>query len=111
MNSSVDNICWDRIYSLDSVNDQVALIQENARLLYNSCIAVKIKLVAAKHQPYFNDEIKALIDKRDIAFRQWKRFRTDNLKAIHKSAFAEVTKRIKIKKTLFYGRKSNAEIG
>ena len=29
LNSSVDNICWDRIYSLDNVNDQVTLIQEN----------------------------------------------------------------------------------
>ena len=44
-NSSVANICWNRLYSLDNVNEQVALIQENVRLLYYSCVPVKTKLV------------------------------------------------------------------
>ena len=45
LNSSVDNICWNRTYSLDNVNDKVALIHENVRLLYDSCIPVKTKLL------------------------------------------------------------------
>ena len=49
LNSSVDNICWDWIYSLDNVNDQVTLIQENVCLLCDSCIPVKTKLAKAKH--------------------------------------------------------------
>ena len=32
LNSTIDNICWDRIYLLDNVNDQLALILENIRL-------------------------------------------------------------------------------
>ena len=52
----------DQIYSLGNVNDQVALIQENVRLLYDSCVPVRTKLVRAKHQPWFNAEIKALIN-------------------------------------------------
>ena len=92
LSSSVDNICWNRIYSLDNVNDQVALIQENVRLLYDSCIPVKTKLVKANHQLWFNAEIKTLIDKLDFASWRWKRFRTDDLKAVHKSARSEVEK-------------------
>ena len=47
----------------------------------------------------------ALIDRRDTAYRRWKRFRTDELKAICKSARSQVTKRINIEKILFYARK------
>ena len=96
LNSSADNICWDRIYSLDNVNEQVALIQKNLRLLYDSCVPVKMKLVRAKYQPWFNDEIRALTDRRDIAYHRRKSFRTDKLKAVHEFARSEVTKRIKI---------------
>ena len=77
-------ICWDRIYSLD---DKVVLIQENVRLLYDSYVPVKTRLAGAKYQLWFNDEIKVLIDKRDIGYLRWKRFRV---------ARCELTKRIKI---------------
>ena len=76
----------------------MALIQESVRLLHDNCVSVKSKLVRTKHQPWFNDEIRTLTDRRDIAYRRWKRFRTDELKAVLKSARSEVTKRIKIEK-------------
>ena len=66
------------------------------------CVVVKTKLVKAKDRPWFNADIKALIDKRDIVYQPWKRFRTDDLKAVHKSACSEVTRHIKIEKTLFW---------
>ena len=50
-----------------------------------------------------NAEIRALIAKRDITYNRWKRFRMNDLKAIHKSAHIEVTRYIKIAKILFYG--------
>ena len=72
---------WDRIYSLANVNEQVALFQENVRLLYDdSCVPVKTKLIKAKHQSWFNDEIRTLIDRRDIEHHIISR-RADNYKS------------------------------
>ena len=44
LNSSNNNTYWDRIYSLDNVNDQLAPIQENVCLLYDRCVPVRLKL-------------------------------------------------------------------
>ena len=78
-------------------------------MLYDSCIPVNTKLVKANQQLWFNAEIKTLIDKLDFAYRRWKT--TEDLKAVHKSAHSEVTKRIKIEKNIVLWQEVCCRIG
>ena len=41
---------------------------------------------SSKHRPWFNEHIKDLISKRDVAFSRWKRFKTNELYCGYKSA-------------------------
>lgn len=100
-----NNIDWDRIYTLVSVDEQVSFIQENLRLLFDLCVPSITKRINASQTPWFNTEIKYLIRKRDDAYKRWKRFRTDELRIIFGNARRIVTKRIRAAKSMFYGRK------
>ena len=63
------------------------------RKMYDRCVPVKTKRIKPKQQPWFHAEIKALIMRRDSAYRRY----------IHKFARTEVTRQIKIAKALYYG--------
>ena len=47
LNGNIDNICWVHVYLLDNINDQLALIHENVRLIYDRCVPVRSKFVSA----------------------------------------------------------------
>ena len=69
LNIELDNIWWDQVYTLGNANDQLSFVQENERQLYYRFVTVKTNLI---RQPWFNTEMKTLIEKRDSGSKRWK---------------------------------------
>ncbi|XP_075155471.1 uncharacterized protein LOC142228831 [Haematobia irritans] len=102
LNKMVNNIAWDNIYYFDDVEDQVNFMQQNISTLFNASVPLKIIKSKPKQQPWFNQEIKTSISKRDLIYKRWKRYKTVELHEEFKNARREVNEKIKVAKTEFY---------
>lgn len=105
VNSCLDKINWNFIYTLSSVDDQLTFLQNNLLFLYNYCVPVKTKVVNHNQQPWFNNNIKILIKQRDLAYQRWQRFKTSYLHDIFKHARRAVVRSINAAKYEYYSRK------
>ncbi|XP_059221030.1 uncharacterized protein LOC131995848 [Stomoxys calcitrans] len=105
LNSLTDNVEWDSIYQLNSVDDQTAFLQHYISLIYSQCVPEKTITIKNQQPPWFNEQLRALIDERNIAYKRWKRYRTTQLHERFKCARRNVGKSINEAKTLFFLKK------
>ncbi|XP_075150487.1 uncharacterized protein LOC142224590 [Haematobia irritans] len=70
--------------------------------MFNASVPLKIIKSKPKQQPWFNQEIKISISKRDLIYKRWKRYKTVELHEEFKNARREVNEKIKVAKTEFY---------
>lgn len=110
VSSCLDEVNWNAIYSFHNVDDQLAFLQNNIYMIYNSCVPLKTKVVNHKQQPWFNNTIKFLIEKRDIAYQRWQHFKTFELHDMFKSARRAVVKSINAAKYEYYSQKFKSAI-
>ena len=80
-------------------------LQNNLFGLFNEHISLRRSKPSSKHRPGFNENIKDLISKRDVAFSHWKRFRANELYCCYKSARNKVNFEICKAKLNYYSNK------
>lgn len=100
-----NHIDWNIIYNTISIDEQVAILNNNLSYLYDKFVPIKTKTVKPEKRPWFNYEIKLLIEQRDSVYKRWKRFKTPELHNLFKQLRSKVTKEIKTSKTKFYENK------
>lgn len=110
LHQHVEEISWDTIYRLDSVDDQLEFFQNNITAIYNNCVPVKTKVIRNKQQPWYNLEIKSLIDVRNLAYKRWKRFKTPQLLEGFRSARIAVVKKINAAKSSYFQHKFQSAV-
>ncbi|XP_055903375.1 uncharacterized protein LOC129939399 [Eupeodes corollae] len=101
----LNNIEWFRIYGILSVDDQISFLQTNINYLYDLHVPLTIKQFRRKNQSWFNNNIKALIRERNIAYKRWKLFRLDELYHAYKVLRNRVISDIREAKKRFYAPK------
>ena len=80
----LEQINWDRIYDFTSINDQVEYLQQNIKYLYDQTVPLKTKIINNKTKPWFNKDVRSAITARNLFYRKWKKYRTDELYNIFK---------------------------
>jgi len=110
LNADLVNINWDQIFFMTNIDDQCCLIESNIRNLFNKHVPLKKRLVKFCDTPWFNDDIKSEINKRNLAYRKWKRYRTPEFKNAYVTLRKKVILMIKEAKAQFYERKFSGAI-
>lgn len=106
-NSLHDNflrINWNSIYYMTNVDDKIAFLDENVLRLYDEAVPLKTKSTMVRTNPWFNNNIKQLIQLRDMSFSRWKRFKTPELRNEFLAARKEVNRTIKLAKLEYYSK-------
>ena len=67
--NSFEEIPWEYMYTIDSVNQQVEFLQEKIILLYNEHVPLKAKTIKCGTRPWFNVSTKNAINATDSAYR------------------------------------------
>lgn len=101
---------WFRVYAMPSVDEQVSFVQGNIDRLFNTHVPLKTKTVKAKEHPWFTNSIKALITKRNQAYKSWKRFRLDVLLNVYRVLRNQVTSEIREAKRRFYAPRLDSSL-
>lgn len=104
-------INWNLIYCMPLVNDQLDFLEHHLLHLFQKSVPVKTITHTFKKKPWFNAEIKNLIKSRDLAFKRWKRFKTQILHDEYCNMRREVNKKIKRAKSEYYSNRFSAAIG
>lgn len=98
-------IDWNQVYQIVSVDEKLNFLQNNLKCLYDQTVPLKTKLATPINNPWFNLEIKLFIQRRDLAYSRWKRFKTPELKCEFRVARKEVTYKIKLAKTNYFSNR------
>ena len=110
LTSKVLSINWNSVYNMPSANDQLCFIQNSVLSLYNECVPIKTKYIKAGQKPWFTNIIQIKINERNLAYSNWKKYKTDALYEIFKTARKNVNIATKYAKINFYKSKFNAAI-
>lgn len=102
LNDLVDNIEWDLLFNIESVDDQTNFIQNNINYIYNICVPLTTRRIKYNQPPWFGKEIRRAITNRDNAYKRWKRFKTTELHELYKSARRHVVQLITTAKSVYY---------
>lgn len=105
LDEEYQRICWNSIYYMTSVDDQLCFLEQNVLYLYNSVVPLKTKLLSHRQKPWFTSVIKRLIADRDDAYYRWKRHKTDALHNKYRFARRLVNKSIREAKLRYYTEK------
>lgn len=108
--SDLDGILWDQIFYLPSPDEQVSFLNKCILYLYNKHVPIITKTVRARARPWFNDDIKLLIQRRDIKYRLWKRYRIPVFYEEYRMARKAVASRIRHEKSAYYSNKFNSAV-
>ncbi|XP_055906590.1 uncharacterized protein LOC129941858 [Eupeodes corollae] len=97
-------INWDAMYYLPSSNDQIEFLTYNISNLFNTHVPLKTKILKPNNKPWFTVNIRNLIQQRDDAYTNWKRYRLNELRrafcSLRNRVVAEIRKaKAKAKKT------------
>lgn len=93
---------WETVYHLTSANDQLIFLEGNIVKLYDETVVLKTRNIKAKDKPWFTASVRDAIQKRNIAYLRWKRFRTVELKTEFRLARKLVNHTIKYAKSDYY---------
>lgn len=96
---------WDKIYVTLDVDEQILILQDIINFLYNKYVPLKTRTVCHVQHPWFDSEVKSLIDQRNRAFIRWKKFKIVEFQHVYKYLRNKVTGVITNKKMLYFGRK------
>lgn len=110
LNDLVDNIEWDLLYSIESVDDQTNFLQSNINYVYNICVPLTKKCIKYSQPPWFNNDIRHAIVNRDNVYKRWKRFKTGQLHDLFKSARKHVVCLISSAKSAYYQHRFKSAI-
>ena len=111
LNNALDNIDWPNIYFLYSIDDKINFLQEKVLSLFDKYVPEKNLILTKNNKPWFNKYIKELINKRDLAYKKWKKFKFDDFYVQFKSLRILVNKEINKAKREFYKSKFEKNIG
>ena len=73
--NSLELVPWNDIYSFGSVVQQVDFLRDKLVCLYNKFVPLKTKVIKYNTRPWYNDSVKNAIHERNIAYRDWKKYR------------------------------------
>lgn len=102
------NTEWDSIYHMLSAECQLDFLEKNIEQIFNKSVPVKSVTNTFKRKPWFNRDIKAAIDQRDLVFGRWKRFKSNVLHVEYCNARREVNRKIKKAKCEYYSSVFNS---
>lgn len=103
----IRSLPWENIYLMPSPDDQVMFLNENIQNLFNIHVPLKTKKYINVSKPWFTNEIKELINQRDLAYRRWIRFRVEELHTAYKTLRNNVVQVIRAAKIQFYSNRLN----
>ncbi|XP_075150444.1 uncharacterized protein LOC142224546 [Haematobia irritans] len=75
----LSNKCWTPLYFLSTSEEKTRYLTDEIINLYNQHVPLVIKTVTPKLRHWFKEDTKLLIEKRDKAYRRWKRYKTPSL--------------------------------
>lgn len=110
LNLQMSTILWDQIYYLPSIDEKVIFLQNNILELFEEFVPLKTRRIIIGNKPWFNDEIKKLINLRNIAFNKWKRFKIPHFFSLYHTLRNRVTYKIRDAKSKYYGSKFSSSI-
>ncbi|XP_058974110.1 uncharacterized protein LOC131800622 [Musca domestica] len=96
------SINWNEVYTLADVNDQVLFLQDKCNVILNDCVPLKTITPKNNTKPWFNSQIKRLINERDASYKRWKKFKTPDFYEHFKSLRRETTSKIQKAKATHY---------
>jgi len=93
-----------------SPDEQLSFLAHNLNFLFNRFVPVKYVKIKPRQQPWFSEEIRKLIEQRQIAYNHWKRYKTPLLLDKYKALIKDVKKKIKQAKISYYENNFNTAI-
>ena len=99
------DVDWSPIFRMPNVNDQVLYLHQNIQSLFESHVPLKTKIIRPSEKPWFTQNIKTLIHKRDMAYKKWKRYRIPDDYNSFKRMQNLVTKSVRDSKRSYYHNK------
>lgn len=90
------------VQNLLSSSYQVSFIRTHINTLYEKFVPLVTKSTSVRSSPWFDNYIRQLIHKRNMAYRKWKRSRCQATYSGFKARRRDVTKAIKQKKLKYY---------
>lgn len=106
-----NKIDWNCIYYTLSIDDQLSYLEQNLQNLFDQTVPLRKKVVSQKDRPWFSSNIKCAINRRDLAYSRWKRFKTTQLHNEYRFERNTTNKLIRDAKSLFYANKFSTAIG
>lgn len=99
------SIEWDTLYSMVDIDEQIHYLQHHINFLYNKYVPLRTKIISSDQTPWFDNQVKTLIDQRNRAYARWKKYRITQFEQAYKHLRNKVNSVIKYKKTTYYSRK------
>lgn len=103
--SDIASVDWDKIYVTINVDEQTQLLQDEVKVLYEKHAPLKSKTLIYDQNPWFDLDVKSLIDQRDRAYARWKKFKIVQFQQVYKYLRNKVNSAIRKKKMLYFGHK------
>lgn len=66
------SIEWDTLYSMVDIDEQIHYLQHHINFLYNKYVPLRTKIISSDQTPWFDNQVKTLIDQRNRAYARWK---------------------------------------
>lgn len=106
----VRSINWETIYYMPSPNEQIDFLNSNILKLYNRHVPLRIKDCTPQNKPWFTQQIRTLMLRRDQAYNRWKRFRLEEHHCSYRSLRNKVVMAIRTTKSKFYCNRLNSSL-
>ena len=107
LNDLFAQVNWNIIYSMVDVDLQTTFLQDNIARLFKECVPLKTKRIIDKTRPWFHVGIQNLIEKRDVAYNRWKKYKIPSMHDEFKCLKREVVSSVKNAKSNYYKNKYN----
>lgn len=101
---------WDSIYRMPSIDDKLYFVESTVQQLFETSVPLRTKRITAGNKPWFSAAIKQAINHRDMAYTRWKRYKTSELKELHRLARNHVNLLIKSAKSIYYSNRFNSAL-
>lgn len=96
---------WDSMYYMPSVDEKLSFLENNILNLYNETVLLRTKPIKQNNNPWFTSDLELSIQRRDLAYSRWKRYKTPELDMERRAARREVKSKIKTAKVNYYGHR------
>lgn len=107
----LDNVPWEQIFYLSTASEQLRFLNDHILQTYNKHVPIKFKTVSNKERPWFTNDAKLLIERRDNLYHRWKRYKTPEYHNEYCLARKAVVSKIKHDKSSYYTNKFGMATG